>query len=102
MLSVVGASWSLSCAHTDKDADFPTWPLVHHRLIKNLRRRVICARAFINKDMLTDLDRLESKSRRGSRTACLPYCAVKFRWWFPAGIVGAQKHGRSFARRALV
>jgi hypothetical protein len=64
MLSAVGSSRSLSGSHTDENTNFPAGPLIHNCFIKNLGRRVVSPGAFIDKDVLANLNWLEGKASR--------------------------------------
>jgi hypothetical protein len=63
MLSVVGARRPSTSSNSDEHADFATRPLTGNRFLENLWCRVVGSRSFIDKHMLANLNRLESKSR---------------------------------------
>lgn len=60
MLPAACSRWTLAGADTNEHANLSTRPLVDSRFLQDLRCRIICACAFIDEDMLSDLNRLKS------------------------------------------
>jgi hypothetical protein len=61
MLPIVRAWWTLACTYANKCTNLATGPFIDCRFVQNLRRRIIGAGTFVDKNMLSNLNWFESK-----------------------------------------
>jgi len=94
VMVVVRSRRPLAGAETDEDADLPSRPFIHGRLIEDLGRRVVRPRALVDEDVLADLDRFECETGSARRPARLPDRAVEFRRRFFSRVVRSQQSRR--------